>query len=390
MTNGASVAERRRGIPTVLQVVVAPVAAPDGVLGVNGPERHAVTAVPYFLDDGVEIVVAYPKRGRLWNDFGGLGIPVVDFEIGSKWNLRSILRLRKVVRSYRIGIVHTQGPPSVDLMATIAAKSVGAKVVVVRHSMIKDLAISGVRRRVYGALDRMTLALCDRIIAISDHGRAALTAQGNRHVQLIYNGFDVTRFANCRRARLEHARSDAAVVIGMCARLVPEKGVDSFLSVVASLRNRGLAIRCILAGEGPMRKQLEARIALDGLSDIVEMRGHVENVEHVLSEVDIYFMPSKREGLSIAIAEAMAAALPIVATDVGGTREQVRHGFNGFLFEPSDLQGMVEACDRLVRSEALRRTLGERSRQMAHALFSMTSMINAYIAVYQEVAASYP
>jgi glycosyltransferase involved in cell wall biosynthesis len=143
-------------------------------------------------------------------------------------------------------------------------------------------------------------------------------------------------------------------------------------------------VRATLIGDGPLRDRVAADVAARGLGGAVELVGHTENVAARLGELDVFLFTSHREGLSVAILEAMASGLPVVATDVGGTREQVVEGENGFVRAAGDVEGLAEACARLAASAALRERMGRASRARAEALFSAEGMVAGYAACYHD------
>lgn len=372
----------------VLHVVAAPVAVPGGRVGVNGPERSTLDAIPRLRELGIDSIVAYPSRGRLWGDFNHLGIAVVAFEPASKWDVGAVRRLATVVHDHKIDVVHSQGPASLDLLAAFAARAQGKPFVVTRHSMIEDFRhISALRKRAYLLADRATLALAQRIIVISRHGQQTMQGKGHAiaaKTRLVYNGINVEKFGRCIDRR--SSKVTEAVKFGFVGRLHPEKGCSDFVSIISNLHRSDSRVRGVLIGDGSMRDALLRQIAAEGLDGVVVLQGHTDSVADLLSELDVFVLPSRREGMSIAIAEAMAAGLPIIATRVGGTAEQVFDDENGYLFDPEDTAGMLKGCSLLLRDPALRLRLGQRSAQIARGMFDLRTITEAHAQLYLAAA----
>lgn len=363
----------------VLQVVAAPVAGAE--IGVNGPERRAANVVEKWAALGIEPVIAYPRRGRLWETFAQAGVPLVDFEIGSKFDVRRIRELARLAAAHQVDLIHTQGPGSLDAFAAFAGRACGIPVVVTRPVMIEHLVnVSHARRQLYGRVDRMTLRLARRVIAVSDAGRRHLQAFGHvpsERLDVVYNGVDLRRFAP-RPAR-DH---DGRLTIGMVAQLTSAKGWEDFIALVEGLVERAGPVHAKIIGDGPLRGTLETLVRERRLEDVVEFVGHRADVERVLHELDVFVLTSHREGLSMAVLEAMASGLPVIATDVGGAREQVVDGVNGFITRVGDVADLVARAELLAGRE-LRERFGRASRQRVEAQFSETAMVDGYAQAYR-------
>jgi glycosyltransferase involved in cell wall biosynthesis len=141
-------------------------------------------------------------------------------------------------------------------------------------------------------------------------------------------------------------------------------------------------VQAVIAGEGPMRSALEALIARSGLEESVRLLGHRPDIESVLEALDVFVQPSRSEGMSNTILEAMASGLPVVATHVGGADEMVVDGETGVLVPAHDAQALASALERLVISEALRQNMGAAGRNRVQLEFSLQAMIDGYRSFY--------
>jgi len=370
----------------VLMVVAAPTAERGRQIGVNGPERRSANLIRYWRKLGIGPIIAYPRRGRLWEVFARSGEALVDFEIGSKWAFHRVLKLAGIVRDQRVRVIHTQGPASLDLIAALAARMAGIKLVVTRPVMIEDMVTySMARRLVYRLVDRVGLRLAHLVVAVSEQGRdrlAASGAVGRESLRLVRNGVDLERFRAIARSRGDRQE----IVVGMTAQLTAQKAWPDFLSVIASLRAEGLPVRGLIVGSGPLRDELVALADQMGLAGFVEFAGFQEDVVPWLARMDLFLFTSRWEGLSVAVIEAMASGLPIVATDVAAIREQVVEEANGFVCQVGDLPAMVRACRRLCEEPELRLRFGVQSAARAEALYSEVDMLAGYARLYRELA----
>lgn len=179
-------------------------------------------------------------------------------------------------------------------------------------------------------------------------------------VTVIPYGVDLVRFAPSPRAD----RGDANVTIGAASRLSPEKGLEYLLRAVAALRDRGVVLDVVLAGDGPSRPALERLTGELGLRERVEFTGELAHadVPRVLQRLDIFAMPSTWEGFGVSALEASAMELPVVASNIHGIPDVVLDGETGLLVPPADVDALATAIGRLAADAALRRTMGAAGR----------------------------
>ena len=180
-------------------------------------------------------------------------------------------------------------------------------------------------------------------------------------VTVIPYGVDLDRFTPASR---DGRGAGAHVTIGAASRLSPEKGFEHLLRAVAMLRDRGIALDVVLAGDGPSRAGL-ARLAEElGLRERVEFLGEVahDDVPGVLQRLDIFAMPSTWEGFGVSALEASAMELPAVASDIHGIPDVVLDGETGLLVPPADVGALADAIARLAGDAALRRAMGAAGR----------------------------
>jgi L-malate glycosyltransferase len=212
------------------------------------------------------------------------------------------------------------------------------------------------------AARRWSASLPDGYTAVSDAVREAMIrvlGVSPEKVRTIRNGVDVARFPERVGA---FAPGGHIRLLGM-GSLSPEKSFETLVAAVSLLKDGD--IFCTILGEGPGRAALEARISAAGLSDRVRLAGHASDIRLLLYEADVFVQSSGREGLSNALLAAMAAGLPAVATDVGGTREAVADGETGVLVPPGDAAALAEAIRRISGRPDEARRMGERAREKA-------------------------
>jgi len=370
----------------VLQIIISP-PLKNNTNSVTGPEKRAARLADKWGKEGIDIVFCYPHRGQMLNFFKNTKQPVIDFEIGNKFNFFAIIKLIRIIKRYEIELVHCQGPASLDLIAAISGKLSGVKVIITRPVMLNDqIHYSLFKRRVYEIIDRfVTLSLLDNIIVVSKKGYKTLKERykiNENKLTLIYNGVESTLFNYEKKKYL----SSGQIMFGMIAQLFPPKGWKDFIATVEYIKKRtSVKFKAVIVGEGEMRSELEQLVFSKGLQNNVEFKGFVENIPKLLEQLDFILFTSHREGLSVAILEGMAAGLPHVATNVGGAAEQIIDGETGFLFNVGDIEGMGKACLKFLENPNLIKRFGVRARKIAEEKFSEKSMFYNHVKVYKKV-----
>lgn len=225
-----------------------------------------------------------------------------------------------------------------------------------------------------------------RIILQNPDDRAALLKAGvalPEQITLIRgSGVDTAHFTPV-------PEPDAAVpLVVLPARMLWDKGVGEFVVAAHMLRDEGLAARFMLAGERDPDNPAAipaAQLETWRAAGIVEWHGRQEDMARLLAQSHIVCLPSYREGLPKALLEAAASGRAIVATDVPGCREAVRHGINGLLVPARDAAALADALRRLLTDATLRREFGQRGREMAEKEFSVEKITAETLALYREL-----
>jgi glycosyltransferase involved in cell wall biosynthesis len=270
--------------------------------------------------------------------------------------------------------------------------------------------------RVRSAEDRETLRRLtpsmDRLIAVSRSIVAKLADEGRTGapVELIYNGVDLERYRYteaCCTLPEEYGFAEGTQLVGVVARLEPEKGHATLLDAWPRVLEQVPEARLLIIGEGSQRSSLEAQAESLGLlgercagdacvgtrharpGAKVVFTGLRDDVPAVTAALDVAVLPSYREAQGLAILEAMALRRPVVATDVGGVPEMVEHGRTGLLVPPRDSLVLSDAIVRLLIDHPLADTIARAGHDLAHARFSLTAMVEQAIALYRHGGAVY-
>lgn len=290
--------------------------------------------------------------------------------------VRSAIRLSRFLRRQRIDIVQAYYPDS-TLVGFAAAKLAGVRHFVRnRRSLGYNLTTSALWT------GRMLSKTNARTAANSEACRQAIIEQEGaspESVVIIPNGIDVDRFA-----ALDLPKPDVdAPRIGMVANLRPVKDPRSLLLAAIELQKEFPALQLEIAGEGELRKPLQDMIDQADLQEQFKLIGQVSDVVGFLGSLDVAVSSSTSEGLSNSIIEYMAAARPIVATNVGGNGELIEDGVNGLLVEPQHPDQLVSAIRRLLSDHPLAQHLGLNARTKATANFGLRQQAQRFEAYWR-------
>jgi len=202
--------------------------------------------------------------------------------------------------------------------------------------------------------------------------------------RVIYNGVDTREFdrRNAAQAggelRARHGIPPGSFVFGSAGRLARVKNQQVLLEALQQLRAMGIDAHLLLAGDGPMRATLERRALELGVSGRVTLLGAVSDVRPMLAALDVFVLPSV-ETFSNAALEAMCMSLPVILNDVGGAREMVDDGVEGFVIRAAEMQARLPAMLAILCANPRRRArLGEAARQRIERCFSLDAMVAQY------------
>lgn len=318
--------------------------------------------------DKYAVQVAYLQRrpGFIEDELRRAGLVVHDLGMRNKADLGVVLRLMRLLRRERIRLLVT-----FMFHATLLGRLVGSACrVPVRVSSERTMEAEGRARRL---LNRWTAPLATHVVAVSDRV-AAYAAREFRipvdRLTTIVNGTDLDRFRPVARIRDPHAP-----VLGCTARLSAENDHATLIHAFARLGQQWPDAQLLLVGRGPEEAALRSLAGVLGVGGRVRFAGEHADVAPWLAGMDVYVQPGRLAGISNSIVEAMATALPVVATDVGGTPEAVIHGETGLLVPPGDPLALAEAVGALLANPGMAEAFGRAGRARVEAHFGERLML---------------
>jgi len=348
----------------------------------GGSERQFTELARSFQAHGFRPRIGcIAKRGDFLEGFDD----VTEFPLGGNlYGPRSIqtrLRLASYLRESRIQVAHAFDFYT-NLVLIPAARLARIPVVIGSQRQLGDL-LSPAKSRAQLAV----LRWCDRVVCNSHAAARSLIEQGLREnrIVIIGNGLPPSAFATAAPAL---PRSSSILRVGMIARMnTPSKNHRVFLRAAARIVRRFPEAEFVLAGDGPLRPELEREAADLGISDRVLFLGDRRDVTSIFASIDISVLPSDSESLSNAILESMAARVPVVASRVGGNPELVTND-RGILVAPGDADALASAIERLLQNTSMRAELGENGRRFVESNFTLDATRKRHEELYAELLES--
>lgn len=313
-------------------------------------------------------------------------------------DLRALLRLYRVFRRERFTIVHTHTPKP-GLLGQLAARMAGTPAVInTIHGFYFHEHMPPAQRRFYITMERIAARCSDLILSQSSEDLETALRLGicpPERIQWLGNGIDIRRFDPGRidPQRLARLRRDLGAppdtpVIGFVGRLVAAKGVIELARAVRQVQSRVGPVTLLIVG-GVDREKGDALTpetiqAAAGTTTCV-FAGVRQDMPEMYALMDVFALPSYREGFPRAAMEASAMGVPCVVTDVRGCREAVEHGRNGLLTPLRDVDALAEAIVRLLQNDNLRAAMGSAGRSMARERFDEQQVFQRVIGAYRRV-----
>jgi len=278
-----------------------------------------------------------------------------------KFSLANVQAIHALAAAHHVDLLHLHGYSSANF-GRWAARRLNIPAVMHEHAILKILPHQFLADRLLRNSTTVAVAVSRAVAQFLQEGRSVPRDK----IEVIWNGIDLKAFAqpDLRAAQEFRARfaERSQKLIGTVTRLRSEKGNRYFIEAAPEILRKFPHAQFVLVGEGPERAELERLAAERGLRERVHFAGFVQNVPAALAAFDIAVIPSLREGFGLALAEAMAAGKPVVATAVGGMIEMAAHGQHALLVSPAASRELAQAVLQLLENPAQAQRLAEAAR----------------------------
>ena len=341
-----------------------------------GAEYFFLRVIAHLAEMGHRVIVVTKRDTPLRAEIEKLDNPNIQlhaWHTHGKVDPITLAKLCRLIRDERVDVINTH-LTTASWQGALAAKITGVPCVAVVH-----------------ATDRKTwFQHADHLIAVSSGVKDALVEQGiaPEKIEVLYHGIDLAHYIaplDTPTAKARLGLPAEARTVGVVASLIPRKGHRFLLQSLKNLEASVGPVHALFAGEGPLEEELRAQASELGMSERVHFLGFRRDVAAVVCALDVFVLPSLKEGLSIAVMEAMALEKPVVCSAIAGLPEVVRDGQTGFLVPPGDSCALQNALEKLFADAELRAQLGRNARHFLEEHFEQTACLDAMEAYFCRV-----
>lgn len=357
---------------------------------VGGVESYVRNLIASLPDEDYEVSCILPFESAYTASLRALGCKIYITPIQDDPLWRSIEMATEVVRQNQIDVIHAN-LANAHTLAGIVGRMTNTPAVATVHSRslwIQELSVSRLA-------NMNVITVCQEAYA-----QALATGLPIDKLSLIRNGVDVDRFSPNRNGatfRASLGLGPDTLLVGFVGRLAKEKGPDKFVQVASRIRQRFPDAHFVMVGDGPAEDDIRALIAETGMEGRLHLAGMRRDVENVYPALDLLIQTSRSEAMPLALLEAMASGVPVVAIAVGGVAELVEAGTTGLLVSPGDWPGVASpypgdwegiacAAGDLLRQPERLAAMGRAARDRAEKHFDLANCVQETSALFQSLA----
>ena len=352
----------------------------------GGAQVHLYELVSHCRQHGIQPYVVVGTDGWLSEQLRILGVLVIVVpklvrEISFKKDLQAIYRLSGIIGEIHPDLVHCHSSKA-GILGRIAAWINHVPVVFTAHGWAFTEGVHPVKRFVYGCIERVIAHITAKIICVSEYDRQlGLCYMGNQGHKLVtvYNGISSQETS----ATAERIFGETLQFI-MVARFSAPKEHIQVLRALQIVKSRGKSIRVTFVGDGPDYNQVKHTARAFQVDDMVVFEGQSDHVRRLLPQYDVFLLISRWEGFPISILEAMSAGLPVMASNVGGVKEEVVDGSTGWLIPNGDYKYLADRMIDVIDHRERLQQLGENGKKMFEENFTVVKMLDKIWRIYDE------
>jgi glycosyltransferase involved in cell wall biosynthesis len=357
-----------------------------GTLAAGGAERNLYYLAPCMARSKLRYgICCLLRRGEFADEIESLGVPVFEIGYRRRYLVRTVLALRKLLKQRNVTVLHTHLYES-GFVGRLAGWLAGTPVIIT-HEHGKTLW----KKWYHRWFERFALHFTDLRIAVSQdivNLRMRYEATPPSKIRLVYNAVDPRAFEvapEVRRVKRTELGIDDSFVVGTVGRLVVAKSYDLLLEVAREICAKRPNVRFVLVGDGPLAGELSQMRDSYNLQERFILLGRRTDIPELMAAIDLYIISSRREGLPLALIEAMMSARPIVSTAVGGIPDTLTHSCDGILVEPGNKAALVGAVDALIDNRSRMEVLGQNARKKAIERYSPERVLAELEMIYEEI-----
>ena len=333
--------------------------------------------------EGVESILVCPENSAIGEAAREHVKGLYAVPMKGDLDLPFVPRLMSIIRRENPDIVHLHSRRGGDILGGVAAKLSGTPCILTRRvDNPENRLLAMVKYRLY-----------DHVVTISEGIRTVLTGEGvpPGKVTCVHSAVDTSRYGQVCDSdwfRREFGLGGDNLACGVVAQFIDRKGHRFLLRAIPEILKAVPEATFIFFGKGPLEGQLKTMCRELGIEEKVTFAGFRKDLHRILGCLALLIHPALMEGLGVSLLQAAAAGVPIVGVRAGGIPEIVHDGVNGYLVPPSDISAICEKVIDVLQDNHLRRSLGERGREIASESFSIDAMVEGNLAVYRSLTGS--
>jgi len=338
--------------------------------GWGGQEKRTIRLVNNLNKDKFKVFFVAQPDSQIVAHSDQIDAEIIPLQMNQIYNIFTILKLAWIVRKYMIDVISTHSGKD-GWLGAIVGKITSTPVVRTRHLLTKINS-------------NKSYNLSTITVAVSKAVEEYLKNMGVKNTTTIYTGIDTNLYKpnNLHKLRKEYNIPSNTFVVGIVAVL---RGAKRHVDLIEAISHIKDDIKLVIVGDGPQKDNIQRYIQDKQLQDKVIMTGHREDVHEILSDFDVFVLPSREEALGTSLLEASSCGVPVIGSKVGGISECVREDKNGLLFQPQDAKDLQTKILTLMKDKELYNFYKTHARDFILENFSVDSMVNQTEQLYTKL-----
>ena len=328
---------------------------------------------------GIENVLVCPTGADIATAVAG-SAHVHAIKMSGDLDLGLVPRLLRILKAEKPDLVHIHSRRGADIYGGLAARILGIPAILSRRVDNRESRLlSPFKYALYGRVVVISKAIGSVLVSCGVDASKIETVRSAVNANAYSTEIDKDWFQS------EFSLPSNSKTLGVIAQLIPRKGHKYLLNILPQLLEAHPQLQVLIFGQGPLATELTDRVAQPEFGGRVKMVGFRNDLHRVFPNLYAVVHPAEREGLGVALLQASASGVPVVAARAGGIPEIVLDDVNGITFDIADEVGLLSALEALLADKALRDTLGAGGSHLARSEFSIDSMVEGNLEVYQSV-----
>lgn len=345
----------------------------------GGGQMHVLLLAKHLSKEEFDVTIATEPKGFLVDESARIGIPTVPVSMSNTLSVQTLTAVRRILKAGSYDVLHTHGGTAGFWGRAVAVLSRSPRAMIHTYHGLHYF-VNGENVRRFRIVDKTLLPFTTKIVCVCESDRAkAIASKVADEVKtvVVRNGIEVDRFAvTDKRGSIRSSLSvkENDFVFGNIGRLHRQKGQTILLRAFQKVVDQHSNTWLWLIGDGELRNGLELLAGRLGIAERVRFLGGRKDVADLLPALDVFVLPSLWEGQPIALLEAMAAGVPVVASNVDGIPEVVENGTSGLLVDVNSVNSLASSMSTLMANSQLRSTLAHNGRERIVKQFTVDHM----------------